>query len=554
MRLACVVVMLLVWSTQELAGQQPPAPCSGRLDELQILKLAAGQAPEADLLDLIRRCGSAIDVTPDVEKRLRAVGVTNRVLDALRATGHAPAQDVKGAEPPRQPAAPTSPPFPSPGFVTGIASDEFRKEKGFPLDQMGARVLRVLRGGPADRAGLRVGDIIVGLNGHPLTRVGGDVARRVEQDAAVGMVVRLEVHRPSGRATISVELTDQAKYLDEQCSKGMAYACTVLASGFTGGPHLPEDRPRAVNLWRRACDLGDLIGCRNLASEEAFGTPPGIGAETAVAWLRKACDQKDEHACLWLGSAYSNEKLGLKRNPSESRRLFELGCNNGAPSACFYFAFDVFAGEPDSAAAGRAERAYLLACDFGDATACHNLGNGYWFGEHVPEDEEKALSFWRLACDHEAGFSCGQLAELYYLGFTGTVTVPQDFEKALGLYRKAASLGHAPSQTALGRALATGDGFSADTTEAARWLAQAAEHDEPAAQVYLARLLVRGDGVNRDDVAAMMWLTIALDSLDEDAAFDWVDEARKLLDSMKGWMTPKEIAEAQKRVAERKSK
>ena len=62
---------------------------------------------------------------------------------------------------------------------------------------------------------------------------------------------------------------------------------------------------------------------------------------------------------------------------------------------------------------------------------------------------------------------------LGYLYMTGSM-VPQDTQKALELYRKAAELGNPRSMYALGYAYQVGQGVEADFSEALKWYEKAA--------------------------------------------------------------------------------
>jgi serine protease Do len=80
--------------------------------------------------------------------------------------------------------------------------DEYRAPLGLSDDQEGAYVAEVTAGGPAAQAGLREGDVVVALNGDPIT-TSTELTRRVGQ-ASPGDVLRLEILREGRRQTINV--------------------------------------------------------------------------------------------------------------------------------------------------------------------------------------------------------------------------------------------------------------------------------------------------------------------------------------------------------------
>ncbi|MEQ7156181.1 Do family serine endopeptidase [Brevundimonas aurifodinae] len=80
--------------------------------------------------------------------------------------------------------------------------DEYRAPLGLSEDQEGAYIAEVTAGGPAAQAGLREGDVVVALNGAPIT-TSTELTRRVGQ-AAPGDTLRLEIIREGRRQTINV--------------------------------------------------------------------------------------------------------------------------------------------------------------------------------------------------------------------------------------------------------------------------------------------------------------------------------------------------------------
>ena len=80
--------------------------------------------------------------------------------------------------------------------------DEYREPLGLPEDQKGAYIADVTAGAPAQQAGLREGDVVVSLNGRPITS-SSDLTRQVGQ-AAPGDILRLEILREGRRQTLNV--------------------------------------------------------------------------------------------------------------------------------------------------------------------------------------------------------------------------------------------------------------------------------------------------------------------------------------------------------------
>jgi TPR repeat protein len=124
--------------------------------------------------------------------------------------------------------------------------------------------------------------------------------------------------------------------------------------------------------------------------------------------------------------------------------------------------------------------------------------------------------------------------------------VPQDYAAAASWFRKAAEQGNAYAQHFCGLMYARGKGVPNDYAIAASWFRMAAEQENAGSQSSLGLLYAEGLGVPQDHVEAHKWFNLAAANGDDEAAKKRQDIAAK--------MTPAQIAEAQKRAREWKSK
>ena len=83
--------------------------------------------------------------------------------------------------------------------------------------------------------------------------------------------------------------------------------------------------------------------------------------------------------------------------------------------------------------------------------------------------------------------------------------LPQDYEKAVYWYRKAAHQGHAVAQYSLALLLSKGLGSFRDTRAASAWYRMAAEQGHQRAQFNLAVMYENGEGVSKNLVMAYVW-------------------------------------------------
>ncbi len=112
-----------------------------------------------------------------------------------------------GARPAAQPAAPAPAeddvrPAPrdvqfEPGYLGAIADDRFDPGRG-------VRIVEAVADGPADEAGLREDDLIIGVNGRPVRKM-DDLSRVIERSPA-GAELTVEIERGGEKLRVAVTL------------------------------------------------------------------------------------------------------------------------------------------------------------------------------------------------------------------------------------------------------------------------------------------------------------------------------------------------------------
>jgi hypothetical protein len=136
-----------------------------------------------------------------------------------------------------------------------------------------------------------------------------------------------------------------------------------------GGPQQPED---AVEIWKIACDNGNVRACNILGMKYFDGEIVDQDFEVAASFFQKGCDAgppSHETACGNLGTLYARGK-GVPQNDKKAVNLFEKGCesNNG--------------------------------------WSCYNLAKAYENGNGVTSDEEKASKLYEKACELDQEQAC----------------------------------------------------------------------------------------------------------------------------------------------------
>jgi hypothetical protein len=132
---------------------------------------------------------------------------------------------------------------------------------------------------------------------------------------------------------------------------------------------------QAAVLYRKACDAGTAVSCRNLAIQYANGTGVTQDYAQAAVFYHKACNGGDAGGCANLGLLYERGN-GVAKDVTQAATL------------------------------------YRKACDVGNKIGCGNLGLMYATGTGVPQDYAQAVALDRKACDQGVAISCSNLGLL----------------------------------------------------------------------------------------------------------------------------------------------
>ena len=149
----------------------------------------------------------------------------------------------------------------------------------------------------------------------------------------------------------------------------------------------------------------------------------------------------------------------------------------------------------------------------------------------------------------------GDATAQYHLGvmYDDGHGVPQDYNKAMRWYGKAADKGNAEAQCNLGSMYVKGHGVPQDYNKASMWYEMAASKGNAKAQFNMGEFYASGKGVPQDYVLAYMWFTLAASHYPAVEIADRNDVAIKINEiALK--MVPEEIAEAQRMAREWKPK
>lgn len=102
-------------------------------------------------------------------------------------------------------------------------------------------------------------------------------------------------------------LPDIRAAFQKGCTLGSATLCLRAARLFTNARSAPDEQSEAQRLAGKACDLGNVRGCR-LAHRLA-----GDGSGGDGDWLRRACALGDRESCVQRRrAATSSGAMGVR--------------------------------------------------------------------------------------------------------------------------------------------------------------------------------------------------------------------------------------------------
>ncbi len=110
------------------------------------------------------------------------------------------------------------------------------------------------------------------------------------------------------------------------CRDGNWGLCSDLGFTYDRGQGVTKSFTRAAELYRLACDKGEMYGCMNLGNRYRDGTGVPQSHKNAVVLFRKACDGGDAGGCGNLGVQYERGH-GVPKSVSRANELYKKGCD-----------------------------------------------------------------------------------------------------------------------------------------------------------------------------------------------------------------------------------
>jgi len=288
-------------------------------------------------------------------------------------------------------------------------------------------------------------------------------------------------------------------YLSPACDKGDLPACRQLGRVLDKGLwDVPKDEKRAVDLFEKACNGGELRGCSDLGVMYSHDRGVAKDEKRAVDLFEKACAGGDMRGCANLGVMFRDGR-GVAKDEKRAVDLFQKACDAAEMLACSNLGVNYEKGEGVAKDEKRAVDLFQKVCDGGDMLGCGNLGAMYLNGRGVAKDEKRAADLFQKACDGGTMLGCAKLGAMYADGRG----VAKNEKRALDLLEKACDGGEMLGCGCLGEMYVNGRGVIKDERRAADLYQKACDGGEMLSCAVLGNMYADGKGVAKDEKRAV---------------------------------------------------
>lgn len=255
----------------------------------------------------------------------------------------------------------------------------------------GCRIRRITKEGPAERAGLRVGDLLLPLNPSDQAVVTAQIGKN-----APGTKIVLPVQRGSERIQVPLTVEDQLAIALRGSALADAVAEEALGSIYRNGVGVPKNPAEALQWTRKAAEQSYDMAEFDLG--RMYENGEGVQKDDAAAaeWYRKAAEQGFTPAERILGDMYALGH-GVTQDGNAAVEWFRRAAEQGfAPAEN-----DLGQAYADGLGVARDYKAaaewYRKAAEQGDSVAQYNLAWCYENGRGVPKDVNVAADWYSKA-------------------------------------------------------------------------------------------------------------------------------------------------------------
>jgi TPR repeat protein len=267
----------------------------------------------------------------------------------------------------------------------------------------GAIILDVAAGGAAAQAGVRFGDIVLGLNGKPVASM--SELRAQVAAMAPGSNAELEIWR------VGADDGGFMQTLNRLAEDGNADAMFRLGRLYAAGVGVERSDTTAVQWFQKGAAAGNLNATTGLAAALLEGRGTARDQQEGLRLLRLAADKDQLEATYRLAVILADGKI-VNKDTAEAIRLFTKGADAGFVPAMLDLAHIYNTGLGVEADAVKSATWYKKAADLGNSIGMVNLGFMYQQGRGVERNDITAVGLYRRAAAEGNSSSIHNLAAM----------------------------------------------------------------------------------------------------------------------------------------------
>lgn len=110
-------------------------------------------------------------------------------------------------------------------------------------------------------------------------------------------------------------------------------SCNILGSLYEFGKGVRQDFNKAMQYYKKSCDLGNGEGCYIMAMLYYGGSGVQKDLKRAIKLWTKSCELENASGCGMLGALYVYGE-GVKQNLSKAKELYGKSCDLGLQTDC----------------------------------------------------------------------------------------------------------------------------------------------------------------------------------------------------------------------------
>lgn len=233
--------------------------------------------------------------------------------------------------------------------------------------------------------------------------------------------------------------------------------CLNLAFMYERGKGMKIDLDKAIGIYKKTCDKGDLKSCSTIADiYEEIKNP-----KQSSVYRKKACESGYIKDCLYVGSYHESGNYA-KKDYKKALEYYNKGCN--ADFMCVNRGVHIKIVEPYVKPStknpfpmldrkqdkyiddNKTAKEYEQECNAGKSVACYNLGIIYQNGKKAKKDIKKASLLYEKSCKEGFLTGCTKYATL----FTNQDYLQRNINKAKKLYKQSCDNGEAVACYSIG--------------------------------------------------------------------------------------------------------